>query len=388
MASPSFNSLNHESLFVSPSPVPVLLQHSNQWDRPSAPPRNPSFTLPPPIPSAQAFRQALQHPQPDPTLYQNHYFSGQASGSNGITNVSNSRHQLPEQQSQHSHHYPVYQAHFPQPNEEPQLPYGEPPPPSPSIPDNLTPSRFDLPNGENYLSSTPDGGWNFDFSEDAPVFHNQELDLDYNWDGANNNNINNNNHDAQGQGQRQAEVSGGSSALEDYRQQIQILEARRVNRWEPDNPERAGAIDLTTSPIMPRQTARSSGNGRKRAAPNANSPSDSQQQSDDISPPRAKRTKTSQDPVSQPAAEALADPFGSPGKEDEVDLVNVDNDEEYAEAQRKRREESETVVKLASQQCVICLDQPEGLTVTHCGMSPTRHHYPPYPIPPFLIPGV
>lgn len=90
--------------------------------------------------------------------------------------------------------------------------------------------------------------------------------------------------------------------------------------------------------------------------------------------------------VQQERDRELDDLFGSQAldKEDEVDLVGVDDDEDYEkqkarrkeeEVLRKRKEEQEKPVKLAQQQCVICLDQPEGLTVTHCGMF-----FPPYPI--------
>lgn len=64
-------------------------------------------------------------------------------------------------------------------------------------------------------------------------------------------------------------------------------------------------------------------------------------------------------------------------KVEELDLVDVEDDTSYAEVMRKRQEdlikqqrqaELDKPLKLATTQCVICLDQPEDLVVTHCGM--------------------
>ena len=137
-------------------------------------------------------------------------------------------------------------------------------------------------------------------------------------------------------------------------------------------------LDLThTSPTMPPK-------GTKRSAPGAGGSTNGTRatraggspSNNTISPPPAKRTKTSTS-TTKPSA-SMDDLFGSPGKEDEVDLVGVNDDEDYEkaakkrkeeEAAKKRKEEQEKPVKLAQQQCVICLDQPDGLTVTHCGKS-------------------
>lgn len=60
-----------------------------------------------------------------------------------------------------------------------------------------------------------------------------------------------------------------------------------------------------------------------------------------------------------------------------VDLEKVEGKEEYedfqakqqAEAIRKQNlDESNRPVKLAEFQCIICMDNPTDLTVTHCGM--------------------
>lgn len=162
-------------------------------------------------------------------------------------------------------------------------------------------------------------------------------------------------------------------------------QAQRARPWYLEPLVRGQPIDLThASAAMPRETA----NSRKRAVPasgagatnggataSRNMHSRSPSYNNEISPPPAKRKKTAQ---SDREDGELNDLFGSPGKdgEDEVDLVGVDDDEEYErrmkerreeEVKAKRKEEQEKPVRLAQQQCVICLDQPEGLTVTHCG---------------------
>ena len=180
MASPPFHNPSHsnyESLFVSPSPDPQLPpsdsfrppqhhQQELQWERPSAPPRNPSFTLPRPVPSSQR-QNSQNNPQPDPTLYQNHYFQQRSSGGQ----AGSSRQQGGQAQAQPTN-YPQLNQQAYQSYQQPQHSYYdlnqqiEPRLPSPSAASatngHLTPSRFELENGENYLTSTPEGGWNFD----------------------------------------------------------------------------------------------------------------------------------------------------------------------------------------------------------------------------------
>jgi hypothetical protein len=72
------------------------------------------------------------------------------------------------------------------------------------------------------------------------------------------------------------------------------------------------------------------------------------------------------------------------GKVDLVDLSTVDNDEQYndfkaKEEALKAKEQADLIkaqnqaeankpVKLAEFQCIICMDNPTDLTVTHCGM--------------------
>lgn len=148
--------------------------------------------------------------------------------------------------------------------------------------------------------------------------------------------------------------------------------------------------DLTDiSPIaianMPRGIPGSGPGGRKRTAAGEVQSSEGTV-GGAISPPPAKRTKTSDSNntlISQSRNnsnnDAQDDLFGTPpAAENEVDLVGVENDEDYElqkekrkaeEAKRLREEEAAKPVKLARQQCVICLDQPTELVVTHCGTS-------------------
>jgi len=61
---------------------------------------------------------------------------------------------------------------------------------------------------------------------------------------------------------------------------------------------------------------------------------------------------------------------------EELDLIDVDDDKKYAEYQSRHQADmikqqqhdgAQKPVKLASFQCIICLDNPTDLTVTHCG---------------------
>jgi hypothetical protein len=62
-----------------------------------------------------------------------------------------------------------------------------------------------------------------------------------------------------------------------------------------------------------------------------------------------------------------------------VDLSNVEDEAQYEAMKKKEQEEAirkqneeeaNRPVKLAEFQCIICMDNPTDLTVTHCGMYP------------------
>ena len=295
----------------------------------------------------------------------------------------------------------------------------------------LTPSRFELPDGENYLTSTPDGGWNIADYSDAfdPVQFNdpsnyngnldQEHPFNFNWH-SNQENAEPEPRVLDQEGQRQLYADPervlGAQARDRDQQIIQGEEQnRQYDEWEREarerervqrerrgralreiqtvqlererrdrERERDNEVDLSsTSPIanMPRGIPGSGPGGRKRTVASRQTSADNVGA---ISPPPAKRSKTSnttstsQQSLHNSNNDPADDLFGTPPPaEDEVDLVNVNDDEDYEaqkekrkqeEAKRLREEEAAKPVKLAKQQCVICLDQPTGLVVTHCGM--------------------
>jgi len=68
---------------------------------------------------------------------------------------------------------------------------------------------------------------------------------------------------------------------------------------------------------------------------------------------------------------------------DVVDLVGVEDDSQYADFRAKqqaelikqqREDEANRPVKLAEFQCIICMDNPTDLIVTHCGMFHRLQH--------------
>jgi hypothetical protein len=97
-------------------------------------------------------------------------------------------------------------------------------------------------------------------------------------------------------------------------------------------------------------------------------------------PPSRKRKTPSTGRAQSSSKKAKLDnpiPSSSPDPETkEVDLSGIDNDEQLEDFQRKQQaelirqqnqEKADKPVKLADFQCIICLDNPTDLTVTHCG---------------------
>lgn len=457
MASPSpyYSSANDQSsLFVSESPSPQRQrpQHPNQWNsRPGAPLRNPSFTLPPLIPSLLNNNRSPIEGNPY-AVYGNqgqntwNYFSGASGGNPNANAASNSANSRQPQHQRQNHPNPQPQVneqpqrrddYFYIPSvtppvrqqereEEPRLPTPQPQPPQQNQ-GQLTPTRFELPDGENYLTSTPDGGWNIADYSDAfdpgqfndPSNYNGNLDqedpFNFNWR-SNQDNAELEPRVLDQEGQRQLYQDPNTQARD---REEQILQGEQQNRqydeWEREareservqqerrgralrqirrvqlereRREREDEVDLTRTsissiPNMPRGIPGSGPAGRKRTAARAQSSEGNDGGA--ISPPSTKRTKTNNSSSSQQQSrnnsnnnDAHDDLFGTPSAaEDEVDLVGVENDEDYEaqkekrkqeEAKRLREEEAAKPVKLAKQQCVICLDHPTGLVVTHCGM--------------------
>jgi hypothetical protein len=137
--------------------------------------------------------------------------------------------------------------------------------------------------------------------------------------------------------------------------------------WNRLDTRESTFVDLTEdSPEMP------PGTRSKRRAP-----------SEDAEPRGTKRRRSGDSTNAQSNARACAS--GSTTKTEdsipktkieEVDLVDVEDEEDYAKftsqrqadmIKQQQKEEAEKPAKLATTQCVICLDQPEDLAVTHCG---------------------
>jgi hypothetical protein len=123
-------------------------------------------------------------------------------------------------------------------------------------------------------------------------------------------------------------------------------------------------IDLTeTSPVlhshaMPATTRAGGGSSSKRRRASTDTPVSER-------PTKLARpgTQTPSKKSSQDAAEV-------------IDLVDINDETEYAEFKAKQQaelikqqqqEEATRPVKLAEFQCIICMDNPTDLTVTHCG---------------------
>ena len=79
-----------------------------------------------------------------------------------------------------------------------------------------------------------------------------------------------------------------------------------------------------------------------------------------------------------PAKTSRSSPALKPKAEDVsiVDLVEIEDDEQYedlkakeqaAEFRQQQQDEANKPVKLAEFECIICMEKPTDLTVTHCG---------------------
>jgi hypothetical protein len=120
---------------------------------------------------------------------------------------------------------------------------------------------------------------------------------------------------------------------------------------------RASIVDLTSSPTQSRPTK------RKRSAPHA-----------DEGQNRLRKVART---TASPSRNRPSVPPKEEADVEVVDLADVENDEQYQDLQAKRAaelskkqalDEATRPVKLAQFNCIICMDQPTDLTVTHCGM--------------------
>ncbi len=362
------NFLGEESLFVTPSPPPISRRPSPprlslpRWENQSSAPalaRNPSFTLPRPVPSASINRTRIEsHPHPDPTLYQFYSLQG-GSRQPSQTRTSNSGIQAQPQPQLQTQNWWMDNSNN---NSPAQLHFDSSPiraPEEPSRP--ITPFRFNSVDGENYLDSTPDfGHFNFETLRDEPPSDTDSVDA-----------LNGRGLRYGGPENISRTTSGGSGSA--------AGPGSGLGRFDG-----GGNIDLTlTSPFvaMPRRTENNAGgtngtstststggtNGRKRERPSTSTNSSA------VSATRVKRRRSAPNPAGD---QFNSSPATSADALDAVDLVGVDNDQSYGAQQKgrheeiakeKMREELEKPIKLATTQCVICLDQMERLVVTPCG---------------------
>ncbi|KAL3423229.1 Slx8 protein [Phlyctema vagabunda] len=88
---------------------------------------------------------------------------------------------------------------------------------------------------------------------------------------------------------------------------------------------------------------------------------------------KRKRATDSQNPVKRPTRRSSV---AIVGEAEHVDLAGIEDEEDYAalklkekaeELKKQQLEEATRPVRLAEIQCIICMDNPKDLTVTHCG---------------------
>lgn len=62
--------------------------------------------------------------------------------------------------------------------------------------------------------------------------------------------------------------------------------------------------------------------------------------------------------------------FGSSDfEDDDKDVIDLVDKDEVVEPPAPEQPQGENTIRLGHFQCVICMDDVQGLTVTHCGMS-------------------
>ena len=117
-----------------------------------------------------------------------------------------------------------------------------------------------------------------------------------------------------------------------------------------NDARRASVVDLTSSPTQshpPKRKRSTQITSSRKVARTTNSPS---------------RSRPSVPPKDEPV--------------EIVDLADIENEQQYLELQAKKAaelskkqalDEATKPVKLAHFNCIICMDQPTDLTVTHCG---------------------
>jgi hypothetical protein len=140
-------------------------------------------------------------------------------------------------------------------------------------------------------------------------------------------------------------------------------------------------IDLTPPPEMGNTRSRNTTRASSIVDLTESSPAKTNNNGIDMAPNLRKRKASSTPGEGRVTKTARASPRrkASIGDVAVVDLSNVEDEAQY-EAMKKRQqeeaikkqneEEANRPVKLAEFQCIICMDNPTDLTVTHCGMYP------------------
>lgn len=129
-------------------------------------------------------------------------------------------------------------------------------------------------------------------------------------------------------------------------------------------PRGSNVVDLTeSSPVIMAPSSRK----RKPAAEEAQASVKRRQ----ASPPRESQNTLENSPLNTPSTNV-----------EELDMVNIDDDQKLEEFRAKQQEDlikqqnqekANKPIKLTDFQCIICLDSPTDLTVTHCGKSVILH---------------
>jgi hypothetical protein len=140
-------------------------------------------------------------------------------------------------------------------------------------------------------------------------------------------------------------------------------------------------IDLTPPPEMGNSRSRNTTRASSVVDLTESSPAKTNHNSNDTTPNLRKRKASSTPREGRATKTARASPRrkASIGDIAVVDLSNVEDEAQYEAMKKKEQEEAirkqneeeaNRPVKLAEFQCIICMDNPTDLTVTHCGMYP------------------
>ena len=165
---------------------------------------------------------------------------------------------------------------------------------------------------------------------------------------------------------------------------------RRSSLYEVEESDSPDPFEDFIQQDFAYQSPHRAGNGRSRNTTRASSVVDLTETSPspDIMAPTARKRKPDVSAEGRSVRQRVLTPARSsrstPSRKqqiqqaDVVDLVDVEDDEQYADFKAKQQaeaikqqqqEEANKPIRLAEFQCIICMDNPTDLTVTHCGKS-------------------